>query len=399
MRYAVTLAPLTVLGLLSACVESQVPPNIPTQTTVPYGQRLYLVDTTPGAPPSGDLCTQLGPVSTSTATFAEGIDPDVPHNCFVLLEPTAPRAERNLRVDVVEVTNDLFQLCVDSGACAGPDPSKSSKSQICQVAEEFDQCPAVEVSQREAGNFCRWIGRRLPTSFEHIVMRQAALTNSQEPTAIAAYPTGDDPPTTCDDAVLGTAGCMATKPRAVLSGGGAPVGGAPRDVVEGEDQQQIFDLTGNLSEWSADLFPPRRGNENDLPWFCVAGLTRTSTAPFGPGNPPLCPDGATCVYGQYRLQDGEPLAVWPVCITSDNGRFNGVVGALHGGSHRDESPEPAAIGVYGRKTEADPQELSDTSRARSYGFRCVGNRESGTRNEAGELILPEFDDLFTLGRL
>jgi hypothetical protein len=392
MRYAVVLAPLALIGA-AACVESQSAPPIPTQTTVTYGPRLYLVDTTPGAPPSGDVCTQFGPVSTASVASGD-VKADVPHNCFVVLEPSLPRAERSLRVDVVEVTNDLFQLCVDSGACAGPDPSKSSKSQICQVAEEFDACPVVEVSQREASNFCRWVGRRLPSSFEHIILRQAAQTNTQDPTTLTGYPNGDDRPATCDDAVLGTAGCMATKPRSVLSGGGEPVGGAPRDAIEGEDGQMIFDLTGNLSEWSSDLFPPRRGNENDLPWFCVAGLTRTSTAPLGPDNPPVCPDGATCVYGQYRLGDGQPMGIWPVCITTDNGRFNGVVGAVHGGSHRDESPDPEAIGIFGRKTEADPQELSDTSRARSYGFRCVGNRESA--DEAGNL--PEFDDLFTLGR-
>ncbi|MCA9553919.1 MAG: SUMF1/EgtB/PvdO family nonheme iron enzyme [Myxococcales bacterium] len=395
MRYAVALAPLALFGLATACVESQTAPNIPVQTTVAYGQRLYLVDTTPGAPPSGDLCTRFGPVSTATTGFATNIDPDVPHNCFVVLEPTAPRAERTLRVDAVEVTNDLFQLCVDSGACAGPDPSKSSKSQVCQVADEFNECPVVEVSQREASNFCRWIGRRLPSSMEHIIMRQAAQADSQTPDTLTAYPTGDDAPATCDDAVLGTAGCMATKPRAVLDGNGAPVGGAPRDVVEGEDGQQIFDLTGNLSEWSSDLFPPRRGGEGDLPWFCVASLTMTSTIPIGPSNPPECPVGATCVYGQYRLADGEPMAIWPVCITTDNGRFNGVIGAVHGGSHKDETPDPDAIGIYGRKTEADPQELSDTSRARGYGVRCVGNRESA--GEDG--TLPEFDDMFTLGRL
>ena len=70
-------------------------------------------------------------------------------------------------------------------------------------------------------------------------------------------------------------------------------------------------------------------------------------------------------------------------------------GAVHGGSHKDETPDPDAIGIYGRKTEADPQELSDTSRARGYGVRCVGNRESA--GEDG--TLPEFDDMFTLGRL
>jgi len=390
---------LAAAALSSACVESRDLPPISPQTTVTYGEKLYLVDTTPGARPSGDRCTQLTTVtSTDGATLGEGIDPDTPFNCYVKLEPTEPNLERKLRVDVTEVTNELFQLCVDSGACEGPDPSKSSASQVCQVAESFDVCPVVEVSQLEASNFCRWIGRRLPTSLEHLVIRQGNLgADSQEPGMIPGYVGGDgmDPPATCDDAVLGTAGCMASKPRMVLDGTGEPVGAGARDVVTGAEGP-IFDTVGNLSEWSADLFPPRRGNENDLPWFCVASLTRTSTAPFSMSNPPLCPEGATCVWGHYRLSEDGPVQEWPVCITNAEGGFSGTVGALHGGSHNDDNPAAEVIGIYGRKLETDPQGLSDTSRARGYGFRCVGDRESGTRGDDGKLDLPPFDDVFQL---
>lgn len=384
-------------ALLGACVESRAVPTVTVQTTVSYGEKLFLVDTTIGSRPSGDRCTELGPTSTIAATLeAAGIDPDIPHNCYVKLVPTEPDLTRTLKVDVVEVTNEQFQLCVDSGACAGPDPSKSSASQICQVADSFDVCPVVEVPQGEAGNYCRWVGRRLPTSLEHIVIRQANLMNSQQADLIPPYVDGEEPPATCDDAVLGTAGCMATKPRPVLDGSGEPVGAGPRDTIVGSDGQNVFDLSGNLSEWSADLFPPRRGNENDLPWFCVASLTRTSTGPFSLTNPPTCPEGAVCVWGRYRLADEDPVQDWPVCITNPSGQFSGVVGAVHGGSHKDDSPAPETIGIYGRKVETDAQALSDTSRARGYGFRCVGNRASGMRDDTGDLILPPFDDIFTL---
>lgn len=388
-----------ILALASACVESRDLPALTAQTTVTYGDKLFLVDTTIGARPSGERCTQLGITSSSAAALmTAGIDPDTPHNCYVRLQPTAPAPERRLRVDVVEVSNEQFQLCVDSGACTGPDPSKSSASQICQVADRFDGCPVVEVPQVEAANYCRWVGRRLPTSLEHLVIRQSNLANSQQADLIPDYVSGDgtQPPATCDDAVLGTAGCMATKPRPVLDEGGEPVGAGARDTIVGEDGQNIFDLTGNLSEWSADLFPARRGNENDLPWFCVATLTRTSTQPFSMSNPPTCPAGAVCVYGQYRFADDEPVQEYPVCITNATAQFSGVNGAVHGGSHKDDSPAPEAIGIYSRKVETEPQTLSDTSRARGYGFRCVGNRESGVRDDMGVLQLPAFDDRFEL---
>ncbi len=386
---------LLTLGL-TACVESRELPGLSPQATVSYGEKLFIVDTTIGSRPSGDLCTRLGPTSTvGTDLEALGIDPDTAHNCHVTLAPTAPNLDRKLKVDVVEVTNELFQLCVDSGACTGPDPSKSSASQLCQIAESFDVCPVVEVSQSEAANFCKWVGRRLPTSLEHVVIRQSNLADMdrQTPEAIPPYVTGDgtQAPSTCDEAILGTAGCMATKARPILDAANDPSGGARLDVVIGSDNQNIYDLTGNLSEWSADLFPPRRGNKDDLPWFCVAGLTRTSTSPFSMTNPPTCPDGAVCVWGRYRLAEDEPVQAWPVCITNPTGRFAGIIGAVHGGSHKDDSPAPELIGIYGRKIETEPQILSDTSRARGYGFRCVGNRDSAP-DDMGDV--PAFDDVF-----
>lgn len=383
---------------VAGCVESRELPGLSPQATVSYGEKLFLVDTTIGSRPSGDLCTRLGPTSTTGADLeALDIDPDTAHNCYVTLVPTAPNLERKLKVDVVEVTNELFQLCVDSGACAGPDPSKSSASQLCQISESFDVCPVVEVSQSEAANFCKWVGRRLPTSLEHVVIRQSNLADNdrQDAAAIPPYVTGDgiQAPSTCEEAILGTAGCMATKPRPILDDANDPAGAARLDVVIGSDDQNIFDLTGNLSEWSADLFPPRRGNKDDLPWFCVAGLTRTSTSPFSMSNPPACPAGAVCVWGRYRLSDTDAVQEWPVCITNPSGAFAGIVGAVHGGSHKDDSPAPEAIGIYGRKLETEPQILSDTSRARGYGFRCVGDRDAAPDNMG---TLPAFDDVFEL---
>lgn len=393
----------TFLGLaatlgLAACVEAREPPALPDQAEVSYGDRLYLVDDTRDTVPTLGRCTRLGAVVTTTSTSAtpevqplDGrgpLDPTVPHNCFV---PVAPK---RLKVDTVEVTNDLFQLCVDSGACKAPDPSKSNKGQVCSDEDAFDRCPMVEVSQQEAANFCTWIGRRLPSGLEHLALRQAAFGGDL--TRFTPYPGTSEIPAVCDDAVLRTAGCMASRPRPITLSGGT-TGAASRDAANAEGGKRLFDLVGNVAEWTSDLFPIRRGNAEGLPWFCVAALPNTIDGPFSADNPPACPsqDALRCVYAQYQPSPDLPLGIWPVCLTNASGRFSGTVGALHGGSFRDQDATPERVGVFARRTEADPQGLPDTARSREYGFRCVGDRPSAV---ADGPVLP-FEDEIEVRRL
>lgn len=383
-------ASLTALVTVAACVSSIEAPPLSDQAVVAYGDRLYLIDSTRNTSVTRDICTQLARSGTIPATLTASTT--VPFNCFVKLRPAAGSNPGELKVDQVELTNELYQLCVDSGACEGPDPSESNKGQLCQNEDQFDECPVVEVNQREASNLCRWVGRRLPSSFELLVARQAGADNSQEPGDIPTFVTGNDEPFDCGDAVLATMACQAAKPRPVITESDEFVGAAPRDVVTGIDGNNVFDLTGNLSEWTADRFQTIRGNADGLPWFCTEALPETNSATTAPA----CPSGDSCVFGTYDPDGDAPLFTldeYPVCITESSGRFSGSIGALLGGSWADSKdavndPEfIKEIGLYGRRTEAQPESLDDAARARQYGFRCVGDRENG---------MQDFDDLFEL---
>ena len=367
-----------------ACVSSIEAPPLPEQATVGYGDRLYLIDSTRNISVTRDICTQLAPLGTVPNSNTSS---STPFNCFVKLQPI-DGATRELKVDRVEITNELYQLCVDSGACDGPDPSESNKGQICQNESQFDECPVVEVNQLEATNLCRWIGRRLPSSFELLIVRQAEAADSQDPGSIPTFVNGNEEPNECGDAVLSTMGCQAGKPRPVITDNDEVVGAASRDFVTGIDGTKIFDLTGNLSEWSADRFQTIRGNADGLPWFCTGALpTSTTTAP-------TCPTDSSCVFGTYD-PDGDAfgLGEYPVCITDSSGRFSGSLGALIGGSWADSKetmtdPEfIKEVGLFSRRTEAQPEGLEDAARARQYGFRCVGDRANG---------MEEFNDMFEL---
>jgi hypothetical protein len=358
-------------------VESREPPPLFDQATVTYGPRIYLVDNTRNMGRTDQSpCTRIGTTATSSEALrstdnVEGaIDPAVPHNCFVEVVTKA------LTVDTVEVTNELFQLCIDSGACQTPDPAQSDRAQFCQVEDKFDVCPVVEVPQTEATNFCAWVGRRLPTAIEAIAIRQAAMT-TQDQTQLTTYVAGNDPPVACDDAVIAGGSCMATKPRPVLDDNGLPIGGAARDVVETD--KKIFDLTGNVAEWTADRRASKRGNASVLPWFCIAALPEVGTS-----STPTCPtdlEGIRCVYAQYDPPGpADGLDIYPLCLTTENGGFSGDIGVLMGGTYRDDASNAAEerdfYGVFARREQSSPDELSDGSLARQYGMRCVDNRDS-----------------------
>ena len=65
-------------------------------------------------------------------------------------------------LDVTEVTVSAYTICVDAGACDVPPDDKRCNWGIIEYAEHPMNC----VTQGEAGTYCGWLGKRLPTEFE-----------------------------------------------------------------------------------------------------------------------------------------------------------------------------------------------------------------------------------------
>lgn len=440
------------LATSAGCLQSREGPPLHPQARVSYGTRIYLADRL-GFPPQAsglEICSRLTTTvetafnSTSTPSTLDELLADEqffetdggpplnvqdlrrPQTCFVPIVddddetppedepnlPTNPRAG-TLLVDRFEVTNDLFQFCIDSGFCAEPDPSESDQNDICSVEGEdngFFDCPAVEVTLPEARRFCQYIGRRLPTAVESLLIRQAAWaadpeTGTRVPETMRPYPAEapGEAPVDCPDAHLGNFGCG--RPERIQTTGSDPSGAAPQDEVVDAVLQTapIADLTGHVAEWAGDGFPP----SGALPWFCLGPVNREPTE-GRPECPQLeLPDGSGgvtfqtgCVYGYYDPDDlagnvwvnlfddglGEdpapgvdlPYGLYPVCVIGNTGRFAGSQGFLFGGSWRDsDALDPDLAGSFGRRVESSPDEFEDSTRAQGYGFRCVDDREPG----------------------
>jgi len=149
-------------------------------------------------------------------------------NAIVGVDGVPGRAEQLVRVDafrldVYEVTNRAYGLCVEAGLCSSP---------IRRADRAEPMFPVVEVNARQAFTFCRWVDRRLPTVVE---LERAARGSSGRP-----WPWGDEDP------VPGRANVQTDE---------AP----PRGLVavddpafdDGVTPHGIAHLVGNASEWTA----------------------------------------------------------------------------------------------------------------------------------------------------
>lgn len=142
-----------------------------------------------------------------------------------------------------EVTAWQFQQCVDAGVCAWGDR--------CHLDTTFQSCPNVPaacVTWRQACNFARWVGGRLPTvaEFEFAGKSRARFS---------AYPWGEEPPS-CERTICGEL----FDDRPLFPGCGGRIGTWPvcsRPL--GHSLQGVCDLSGNVSEWLID------GGEGDAP--------------------------------------------------------------------------------------------------------------------------------------
>jgi formylglycine-generating enzyme required for sulfatase activity len=138
-------------------------------------------------------------------------------------------------IDIYPVTNAEYKEFVDA---TGHNPPRTWKEGA--YPEGTADHPAIWVNWQDANAYCEWAGKRLPTEFEW--ERAARGTDGR------AYPWGD----TFD----------AAKCNSLDSGlkGTSPVGSYP----DGASPDGVFDMAGNVWEWTADWYQGYRGTRYEL---------------------------------------------------------------------------------------------------------------------------------------
>ena len=133
-------------------------------------------------------------------------------------------------MDKVEVTNAMYMLCVQAGACEPPDEFKSDTQDQYFNTDEYADYPVVYVTWVDADAYCTWAGRRLPT--------EAEWEYAARGTDFRTFPWGDE---------------RADTSRANFNrkfGDTTRVGSFPA----GASPFGILDMAGNVWEWVSDYY-------------------------------------------------------------------------------------------------------------------------------------------------
>jgi formylglycine-generating enzyme required for sulfatase activity len=128
---------------------------------------------------------------------------------------------RAFEIDRTEVTQAAYQRCIEVGACTPP-AGGFEPSETCTH-------PVVNVSWKQASQYCAWQDKRLPTEAE---WEKAARGTDER-----IFPWGDEAPT-CELANFEGCGLRSAQPVASHVAGQSPYG--------------VQDLAGNVREWVFD---------------------------------------------------------------------------------------------------------------------------------------------------
>jgi formylglycine-generating enzyme required for sulfatase activity len=147
----------------------------------------------------------------------------------------------SFRLDKHEVTNRQYAAFVQSTHHTPPYHWPGGS-----YAQDAAEIPVYNVSWADANAYCTWVGNRLPTEAE---WEHAARGNKEQ----MDYPWGDQPDV--------------KKARYNVTSGPGPVGKFPPNDFG------LFDMAGNVAEWTADWFDGEyyKRNENTDPKGPAAG--------------------------------------------------------------------------------------------------------------------------------
>ena len=133
-------------------------------------------------------------------------------------------------MDQLEVTNAMFALCVNAGACEPPQSFKSQRRFDYYNNPEFKDYPVIYVTWGQAKAYCEWAGRRLPS--------EAEWERAGRGDDFRTFPWGEDKA----DGAFANFNMLVTDTSRV---GTYPAGASPFGVL---------DMAGNVAEWVNDYY-------------------------------------------------------------------------------------------------------------------------------------------------
>ena len=170
-------------------------------------------------------------------------------------------------IDAHEVTNAEWRACVTGGGCTEPTSRNSNTRTNYYTNGQYDGYPVIYVTWQQAGAYCLWAGKRLPTEAEWEKAARGGCEivppSTCGPEDERLYPWGSAAPT-CGLANWGNSGAYCGTADTDVVGSRSPAGDSPYGAQ---------DMAGNVFEWVADFYSP------DYSW-CSQGCND----PLGPAS-------------------------------------------------------------------------------------------------------------------
>jgi len=133
-------------------------------------------------------------------------------------------------IDRTEVTNAQYARCVAAGACRAHPARTTTTRQDYYGNSQYDNYPVIYVTWKDAGNYCQWAGRQLPT--------EAQWEKAARGTEAYIYPWGNSVPYFRRCNCNGNMGDTTEVGR-------YPAGASPYGAL---------DMAGNVFEWVVDWY-------------------------------------------------------------------------------------------------------------------------------------------------
>ena len=152
-------------------------------------------------------------------------------------------------IDKVEVTNAMYNLCIQQGGCQKLPFNFNSKTRDTYFNNpEFANYPVIYVGWGEAEAYCKWAGRRLPT--------EAEWEHAARGSDFRIFPWGEARPTS-------TYTNFNSQYGDTTEVGSFPAGASPYGIL---------DMSGNVAEWVNDYY------QGD---YYSSGINNNPTGPLG----------------------------------------------------------------------------------------------------------------------
>ncbi len=235
--------------VIAACATGRQPPATTLQASITTGLTFQfgMGQQGCGIPQSNDAC-----LDRAKSAFEPG-SPAV----TVTLDPFA--------IDVHEVTNEQYRYCVADGACALNAADNTAGIDDYYPNEKYADHPVVQVTWQQAREYCAFVGRRLPTEVEWERVAGGAASSSGDKQVYPWVGAGpQDSLGDCQGRDVNLFACtLQDRPRPVMASADDFV-----VVDDGGANQKVWDLVGNVYEWTESYGAPDLGCDPSQLYDC-----------------------------------------------------------------------------------------------------------------------------------